>query len=629
MAATRLLVALLILNSALAVRGETLSLSAAMLYERSVTEGLRLVDDGAAIKLTEGELVEDDGPAAGYTYKPNVENLSGDVRIRKTLVLSRAAAKGAALLIAPGGELRVAVNGREAELDGPRKVGGYWQAYSLDPSLLRAGANEFVIGGIGKVWIARDQDYAAGSRDRTRHPNRSAKSRDGGRAWDDARLGAGDDLDGEYYVRLLLDRHLPEGRLTTPVIDLGNLADKPIAAAAAAIGEVGVNLDVEETGGGRVAVRARRGGAFVPSETSWAPWVDLQESTKGKYILPPSSSDARYLQLEIRLTAGDPRFSPRLKSLAITAKPALASTWTDKLRLVEAKNSPVVRSSIPFKYEPFDHPQLQQLRREQRLDDVVEGARSELELIERLAAWSSARWPKLGHLGEAYPPWDALQILAPHGDGSPVGGFCLQYNLVFLQACESFGIPGRVVSIGPGDHLQKIRGGHETVEVWSNQFEKWLYVDGNTAWHAVDEATGAPLSLLELRERQLVQWKGGSPPPLRVVKLAETRYEWPDLESWPPFVELRLVPRSNFLEQASPLPLNQGMRGWFWTGHYVWTDDAQPARPLYSHRVVNRRNWEWTLNHAHIVLEPRAEPGELRVHLDSNTPGLELYTAKT
>ncbi|MDA1017363.1 MAG: hypothetical protein O3A00_23270 [Planctomycetota bacterium] len=64
--------------------------------------------------------------------------------------------------------------------------------------------------------------------------------------------------------------------------------------------------------------------------------------------------------------------------------------------------------------------------------------------------------------------------------------FCQQYNIVFLRACESFGLVGRLVSIGPGNMTDRIRGGHESVEVWSNEFLKWIYIDGNTAWYAVD-----------------------------------------------------------------------------------------------------------------------------------------------
>ena len=82
-----------------------------------------------------------------------------------------------------------------------------------------------------------------------------------------------------------------------------------------------------------------------------------------------------------------------------------------------------MRSSIPFSYEPFNHPRLKELRFRYKLDEVVKGATTELELIERLAVWSAGCWER-GHLKEGYPPWDALEILKPHADGKPVGGFC-------------------------------------------------------------------------------------------------------------------------------------------------------------------------------------------------------------
>ena len=71
-------------------------------------------------------------------------------------------------------------------------------------TLRRKGKNEIVLRGTGKVWIARDDERPPAD---SPSPNRSAKSVDGGKTWNDARLGTKDDLDGEYYVRLFLDQH--------------------------------------------------------------------------------------------------------------------------------------------------------------------------------------------------------------------------------------------------------------------------------------------------------------------------------------------------------------------------------------------------------------------------------------
>ena len=602
---------------ALAVADERI-LDARLLWERSAARDVRLSADGTAIELDEGELVEDDGPAAGYSYLPNEERLSQSVWIKKDLIVAGPAAKGATLLVAPGGNLKALINGQAVKLKSPEKAGNYWQAYSIPVDVLKLGKNEIVLSGAGKVWIARAEDYAAGSTDRAEHPNRSAKSTDAGKTWDDGRLGPGGDIDGEYYVRLALNHFQSSGELTLPLMDAGNLADREIAPPLALPVPIRVHCDAE---GGEVRVRIRSGTTAAPNAANWSPWQDL----------PPSGElrdpKGRFFQLTALLSTPHPLSSPRLKSLRVETSPPKADDWSAKLKVHKSRSAAMAWSATAFAYEPFDHPRLKELRLTYKLDDVVQGAESELELVERLARWSATRWQS-GHLKEGYPPWDALEILSPHADGDPIGGFCQQYNLVFLQACESFGIPGRAVSISAGDHGGKVPGsGHEVVELWSNQFGKWIYVDGNFAWYAVDAQSGVPLSLLELRSRQLRALGGKAGDPTRIVHLLKGGKRWDGLEGWPAFLELRLIPRSNFLDSKSPLPLNQGMRGWFWTGHFVWTDDDYPASVLYGNRVRSRSGWEWTLNQARYTLEASSPPGELRVHLETQTPGFDAFLA--
>jgi hypothetical protein len=606
---------------ALAVAGapaDELRLDARKLLGIAASDNVELSADGKSIALARGVLVEDDGPAAGYSYKSNEERLVAGVRIRKQLNVVDPRAHRAVLLIAPGGELTGSLSGQTVRLDKPGKVGGYWQSYDLPLAPLKTGLNEIELAGAGRLWIARDDEFAAGSADRPRHPNRSAKSDDDGKTWSDSQLGSGGDVDGEYYVRFWLDQHQRDGWLMLPVLDLGNLAGQPIGPPLKSLGAVRVAIEGDGGPAGKIASRIRTGPSPLADDKTWSPWQPLDDSGS---IHKPSG---RHLQIILALATSDPRDSPELKSMTISAAPVAAGEWHRGLRLTASDNPPVIRSSIPFEYEPLDHAKLKALREKYNLDEVAAGAKTELELIGRLAAWSAARWDK-GHLQEAYPAWDCLDILADHKDGQPVGGFCQQYNVVFLQACESFGLCGRAVSLGPGDHGLAIRGGHEVVEIWSNEFRKWIYVDGNAAWYFVDRDTRIPLSLRELRERQLQTVAGKDSQPIEIIKLAESRYEWKGLAGWPPFAELRLIPRSNFLQAKSPLPLNQGMRGWFWTGHYVWTDDASPASLLYPHRVSQLANWDWTLNEAHIHLEAASTPGELRVHLDSVTPGFDSF----
>jgi hypothetical protein len=607
---------LVLLAAVLPGSPDLLEWDARRVFDRSVSDGVCLSADGSSIVLEDGELFEDDGPAAGFSYKPNEEVLTESTLIRKEFEIADPRARSATLLLGSADPMRVTVNGTTANLGTGLPTAKYWKAYRLDPGLLQPGTNRIVLQGPGKIWFARDDEYASGSRTRTRHPNRSAKSIDGGKTWIDDCLGTAGTADGEYYVRLRLDRHRSRGEVTLPVVDLGNLAGRSWGAPLDAVCTVRVTASSEADPACSITLRIRRGPTPDLREVSW------QKIESAELLGNPGG---RYLQVCATLSTSDPMKSPRLNGVKIEMAATKPPDWTAELRALDVRNEEVVRTSIPFEYEPFGHPKLKALREKHGLDDVVRGAKGEFDLIVRLAGWVSGQWQKM-HLSESYPAWDALDILAPHSDGTSVGGFCQQYNVVLLQACESFGLVGRAVSIGQGDSAKRIPGsGHEVVEIWSNEFRKWVYIDGNAAWYAVDQEDGTPLSLSELRLRQLKALRDEPYRPIRVVEIAKTRHRWTGLKDWPPFLELRLIPRSNFLEASSPLPLNQGMRGWFWTGHEVWTDELSPASPIYSRRVHRRGNFDWSVNTVHLVLEPRVEAGEFRVHLDTETPGFDTF----
>lgn len=586
------------------------------IFDRSVGEGVRLSPDGTSIVLEDGELFEDDGPAAGFSYKGNEEVLTESTSIRKEFQIADPRCRSATLLLGSADAMRVTVNGTPVNLGAGVVTAKYWRAYRLDPALLQPGINRIVLQGPGKIWLARDDEYASGSRTRTHHPNRSAKSTDGGRTWVDDRLGTAGTTDGEYCVRLRLDRHRSSGELKLPVVDLGNLAERPWGSPLEAVCTARILLQADADPACLLSLSVRTGPSPDLRGVSW------------KTVAPSEligNPGGRYLQAAVTLSTSDPLKSPRLKGVRIEAASSMYPDWTTDLQAVELRNDEIVRTSIPFEYEPFSHPKLKTLRERHGLDDVVRGAKGEFDLIVRLAGWVSGRWQKM-HLSESYPAWDALDILAPHPDGTPVGGFCQQYNVVLLQACESFGLVGRAVSIGQGDSGGRIPGsGHEVVEIWSNEFRKWIYIDANAGWYAVDQEEGTPLSLSELRLRQVKALRDEPHRPIRVVEIAKTRHRWPGLKDWPPFLELRLIPRSNFLEAEAPLPLNQGLRGWFWTGHHVWSDALAPASPTYSRHVHRGGDFDWSVNTVHILLEPLAEAGEFRAHLDTETPGFDTF----
>ena len=596
----------------------TLRLNARTIYERAVSSNITLSPDGSALQLKSGEVIQDDGPASGFSYKPNTETLSPGIEIRKQLVIPDPRASKAILMVSHGGALKVEVNGKPQKLGAPQKTGwGEWQAYDIDPAALRPGVNDIVISGAGMVRIARADDSYAGL------PHRSARSTDGGKSWSVDRLGAAGDIAGEYYVRVYLEHFPPSATILLPVMDVANLEGNPLAPPLTAPGPLRVSIDTPPGAKTGVTLRVRSGTAYVPSPATWSEWMPL--GGDGSLAAPRG----RYVQVEVTLGTADPRVTPKLGEITLTTAPELAMDWTKAVKVVDCHNEEIVRTAIPFRYEPFTQPKLKELRARYGLDAVVSGAKTELDIITKLAAWSSRQWPwEQWHLDQFYPAWDAFEILKKGPDGKPVGGFCQQYDVVFLQACESFGFEGRDISIDSGTLGRPTVIGHEPMEIWSNQFCKWIWVDGTAAYYPADGATGVPLSLWEVRQRQLRVLRGQPVKPTKIVHIVDSVLKWRGLDVDMSFAEMRLIPRSNFLEQKWPLPLNNGKGPWTWPGFQVWTDADVPAEMIHPNLVTRPGNFEWTLNQAHFALEPSSTRGEFRVHLDTETPGFYAFMAE-
>jgi transglutaminase-like putative cysteine protease len=611
-------------------QGATVHLTAPKIYQRAVTSNIALSPDGLTLKLKSGEVFQDDGPASGFSYKPTKEVLSRGIKIRKQLLIPDPRATKAVLMVGGGGDLKVEVNGNLQKSGTPQKIFyGQWQAYNINPAALRPGANDIVIWGTGMVRIARaDDSYLE-------LPHRSARSVDGGKSWSVDCLGPAGNIAGEYYVRLFLEHFVSSGSMLLPVVDVANQEGDPLAPPLTAPGPLRVSVTTAPDSTSGVTLRVRSGKAYVPSPATWSEWMSLDRDGMLK------SPRGRFVQVEATMATADPLATPRLSEITLTTEPQLAKDWTKAVKVVDFHNEEIVRTSIPFRYEPFTQLKLKELRTYYRLDEVVGGAKTDLDIITRLAAWSARqfKWEEW-HLDEYYPPWDALEILKKLPDGKPLGGFCQQYNLVLLQAAESFGFVGRDISIDSGTLGRPTIVGHEAVEIWSNQFRKWIWVDGMGGYYAEDSETGVPLSLWELRQRQIRLLRGQEVKPTRIVHIAgdlilpsmplwlKQSLQWRGLNVGMSFGELRLIPRSNFLEQKWPLPLNNGKAGWTWNGFDVWTDTDVPAEAIYPNLVTRHGNFEWTLNQAHFVLEPTLTRGEFLVHMDTETPGFETFLAE-
>src|ERR1035438_5560639 len=100
----------------------TLHLNARTIYECAVSSNITLSEDGSTLRLKSGEVFQDDGPASGFSYKPTQETLSPGVEVRKQLLIPNPRASRVVLMVGPGGDLKVVVNGKTQKTGAPQAI---------------------------------------------------------------------------------------------------------------------------------------------------------------------------------------------------------------------------------------------------------------------------------------------------------------------------------------------------------------------------------------------------------------------------------------------------------------------------------------------------------------------------
>ncbi|MBN2583619.1 MAG: transglutaminase domain-containing protein [Planctomycetes bacterium] len=603
------------------------TLSAVEAYEKGMGAwDVRAADDGKGVVLYDRVLLEDDGPGIGSDAKwltvdkAPVETIEGMTQVKKVLHVERPEAIEAYLVL-PEGVSEIKVNGSPIAKDGRTKYP------PVPTALLRAGDNEIVLscpeGKAETIKIATPEDLARNAPERAGQPRRSFKSTDGGASWEP--------VNGEYLVRLHVIQYKPQGRLVSPVIDLGRAADDGNALlAAAAVRTVALKTDAETPEGTAIALSVRSGPCPVYDESQWSAW---------RSVSIPFPRGHRYVQWQATLSSSDPLKTPILRSVTATAEVVAAPRpeWAAKARVTGVENPEILYTSIPFAYEDFRHPKLAELRRKYKLDEVVADGRNEFEKLLLLRNWVAAQW-KYKPATDGYPAWDADEILTLKK------GFCVQYAIVYMQCCLSLGYNARFVF---GYHPGVMNTGHEIVEVWSNQYNHWVMMDANGNLHHGDARTNEPLSMLEVHDRMLAAYYGDKemlwanrPESIRGVESlttcrkmeTEASYDDPTKwkkPAWPRYAKwgiIRMMPRNNFYAQQYPLPKTQGFH-WDWSDYWVWEDARTPRSYAYRYRNITgrRADWEWTLNRVRFDAACRDEPGTVAVQMGTFTPGFETF----
>ena len=397
----------------LAAESTRIKLDAAGIEREARLVNLRFDRAAAAVTLDDAELIEDDAPATGvpegmdldYGKEDWIENLKRGIVIKKVLLLDDPAAFSGRLVF-KGMEVKGNTHPLHLSLNGvafvrpatqfaapfARQYIDYarndrWFFIDLPAGALRQGDNEILMWTESedtswRVLIALEKEFARGSISRPHHPNRSLKSPDGGKTWSDSKLGPLDSVDGEYSVRISLDRYVKSGEYVSPVMDMvdGSSAFK----RAVKLVRAKLSAAIEAPEGTAAGVSVRFGASPRPADPSWTEWA-----AAGRDDEFPDLGNRRYIQWKADLSTRNPLLTPKIKGFDLSAEwERLSPEGGPALAVRVIRNGRVARSSYPFGYENLLHPELERYRKSARLDKIVEGASSEFEVMLRLLNWA-------------------------------------------------------------------------------------------------------------------------------------------------------------------------------------------------------------------------------------------------
>ncbi|UCG61250.1 MAG: hypothetical protein JSV52_13155 [Candidatus Zixiibacteriota bacterium] len=186
----------------------------------------------------------------------------------------------------------------------------------------------------------------------------------------------------------------------------------------------------------------------------------------------------------------------RFSSLLAAAKSARMDQIAAKtpLAILEYDNYGGSTEISQWDWEDINSPEFDTLRDRYQLRDIVDSASSEFEQMKLMLNWVATRWRHDGK--NMAKDRSALAILKEAEAGKRF--CCANYADVTLECMKALGFPARFVGLHADDAGYRMSGGHGCVEVWSNEYQKWLLVDGqNNAWW---ESQGQPLSGYECHQ---------------------------------------------------------------------------------------------------------------------------------
>jgi len=462
---------------------------------------------------------------------------------------------------------------------------------------------------------------------------------------------------GEYTARLNLQKYVSEGTLISPVIDLWAEPDKPAALVPfTEVQKLTLAFKGSAPAGTQITWQVRAGLSMDPlSEADWSQWVAVAAGAsatiepRGRVEMPPSHWDpersvtlpkVRYIQWRAVLSTTDPLKSPTVESVSVDREINRRMEVPANIMVRDYYNPEIRYSSTGFAYQSADEPANKAVIEREDLAKLKDGAGSEFDIIVRALDYASRRWI-WGSPAVEYPKWNAVDIIE-RAESIGGGGMCIQFAAYLSHILTVMGFHARHVNIIA----------HEVVEVWSNDFQKWVYLDPTQGVdiYCYDKNTGVPLSLYDCHKayyemygvKTPIDWM--KPPsawrtlPLDFKRLpisfstTDPRIELahPDWGGYYVNVEfMRMMPRNDFSTTSLPEPLQQGNIQWPWDGYLNWYDRLAPPKLQYSRHTDREADFWPTLNQVRWEAVPEINGDMVFIVMTTFTPSFKTFQVRT
>ncbi|MCB9782078.1 MAG: transglutaminase domain-containing protein [Candidatus Omnitrophica bacterium] len=508
----------------------------------------------------------------------------------------------------PPGKFEINGHPYQHKRDKEKMLTGGWDRFTIRREQLKQGVNEIVFHGPCALWL--DEDTSSGNSFKRLSPESE---------WRTDNLGPDDEGTGEWMIRFRVQGHPSEGTMVSPVIDLNQRSESadtvgdphPDISPLFEIESIKNSFVSKAPEGTAIQYEVRTGSTpeFDPATwTQWFPSNDWEDQTKGRFV-----------QWRATLASGETEETPSVSQLNFHVRAKELGANFEKIKMTEAPDKEVKKSSYDFTYADPNHPLMRHLREKYNFEQIAAPGKTDAEKFMLISQWIREQWEGWD-MGEYdyCPQWDALQILelAP---AKLALGMCTHYAATFVQAAASLGYPARSVIV---DH-------HCLAEAWSDYYGKWMFVDTGLlannpiALKYVDE-NGIPLNALELHERYL---KGDASDVTVIPDPSKsTKHFWKDYLNL--YCRFGIPLRNDHLYNPMPQELEHGHMQYHWDGYLWWTDSLDPKYPEYSLLTNRPEDFYWTMNKTVIDLEDTLEEGKIRVMLHGPIPNLDKFQVK-